>query len=144
VAQQPTFGLGRLTVEVARSHTIRHTQTPGSTSLIKRSPHRSGRYLQKTQKTQEMNIHALGGIQTCDPSNQAPADLLLRPLGHRDRQRLIKHKNNAFSKPGYTFDGFVLFTNRLTAEDPQSSGPRHSSKWIYTLNSLTELYICID
>jgi len=60
-------------------------------------------------------MHALGGIQTCDPSNQTPADLHLRPLGHRDRQLLIKRKNNAFSKPIYKFDDFVLFTNRLTA-----------------------------
>jgi hypothetical protein len=41
-------------------------------------------------------MHALGGIQTWDPSNQAPADLLLRLLGHRDRQRLLKHKNKSF------------------------------------------------
>jgi hypothetical protein len=38
-------------------------------------------------------MHALGWIQTCDPSNQAPEELLLRPLGHRDRQRLINPLN---------------------------------------------------
>ena len=75
-------------------------------------------------------MHALGGIKTCDPSSQAPADLLLRPIGHRYRQPLIKHKNNAFSKPRYTFDDFVLLSSRLIAEDPQSSELRHNSKWI--------------
>jgi hypothetical protein len=32
----------------------------------------------------ETNIHALSGIQTHDTSNQAAADLRLRPRGHRD------------------------------------------------------------
>jgi hypothetical protein len=33
-------------------------------------------------ETQETNIHALSGIQTRDPSNQAAADLRLRPRKH--------------------------------------------------------------
>jgi hypothetical protein len=36
-------------------------------------------------ETQETNIHALSGIQTHDPSNQATADLRLRPRGYRGR-----------------------------------------------------------
>jgi hypothetical protein len=34
-------------------------------------------------ETQETNIHALSGIRTYDPSNQAAADLRLRPRGDR-------------------------------------------------------------
>jgi hypothetical protein len=36
-------------------------------------------------QTQETNIHTLSGIQTRDPSNQAAADLRLRPRGYRGR-----------------------------------------------------------
>jgi hypothetical protein len=36
-------------------------------------------------ETQETNIHALSGIRTRDPNNQAAADLRLRPRGHRGR-----------------------------------------------------------
>jgi hypothetical protein len=36
-------------------------------------------------ETQETNIHALSGIRTRDPSNQAAADLRLRPRGYRGR-----------------------------------------------------------
>jgi hypothetical protein len=36
-------------------------------------------------ETQETNIHALSGIRTRDPSNQAAADLRLRPGGYRGR-----------------------------------------------------------
>jgi hypothetical protein len=35
-------------------------------------------------RTQETNIHALKGIRTRDPNNQAAADMRLRPLGHWD------------------------------------------------------------
>jgi hypothetical protein len=33
-----------------------------------------------------MNIHALSGIQTRNPTKQAAAGLALRPKGHRDLQ----------------------------------------------------------
>jgi hypothetical protein len=36
-------------------------------------------------ETQETNIHAISGIRTRDPSNQAAADLRLRPRGYRGR-----------------------------------------------------------
>jgi hypothetical protein len=36
-------------------------------------------------ETQETNIHSLSDIRTRDPSNQAAADLRLRPRGHWDR-----------------------------------------------------------
>jgi hypothetical protein len=37
-------------------------------------------------QTQETNIHARSGIRTGDPSNEAAADLRLRPRGHWDRR----------------------------------------------------------
>jgi hypothetical protein len=36
-------------------------------------------------ETQETNIHALSGIRTRDPSNQAAADLRINPRGYRGR-----------------------------------------------------------
>ena len=49
VAQHPKWGLGRLTVEVSRSHTIRHTHThTGRTPLHQVSVRRTGRYLHNT------------------------------------------------------------------------------------------------
>jgi len=45
---------------------------------------RCGCSLHNTQQTQETNIHALSGIRTCDPSDQAAAALHIRPRGHRD------------------------------------------------------------
>jgi hypothetical protein len=41
---------------------------------------------QHNRETEETNIHTLSGIRTRDPSNQAAADLRLRPRGHRNRQ----------------------------------------------------------
>jgi hypothetical protein len=39
--------------------------------------------------TQQTNIHAPSGIRTRNPSNQAAADLRLRPRGHWDRYYII-------------------------------------------------------
>jgi len=39
------------------------------------------------QQTQETNINATRGIWTRDPSNQATADLCLRPLRHWSQNR---------------------------------------------------------
>jgi hypothetical protein len=41
---------------------------------------------QHNMETQETNIHALSRIRTRDPSNQAAADLRLRPRCYRGRQ----------------------------------------------------------
>jgi len=38
VAQQPKSSLGRLSVEVSRSHTIRHTHTHTNTHALGRTP----------------------------------------------------------------------------------------------------------
>jgi hypothetical protein len=58
VVQQPKSFLGRLTVEVSTSHTIKHTHTHtnththGRTPLNEQSARRSGRYLHNAQQTQ--------------------------------------------------------------------------------------------
>ena len=92
VAMQPK--IGSLIVEVLRSHTIRQTQTPGSTTLDEWSAHRRGRYLNNTQQTQESDIHALSDIRTRDPNNRVAADPRLWPHGHRDRLRVNFDKHN--------------------------------------------------
>jgi hypothetical protein len=81
VAQQPKWGLGRLTVVASRSHTLRNTQPVGLLWMI--SP--SQRLLHTQHTTQDTNIHAPSGIWPRDHSNQAASDLRLRPHGHRDR-----------------------------------------------------------
>ena len=58
-----------------------------------------GRYLHNTQQIQGTNIHALSGIRTRDISNQAAADLRLRPHGHRDRQQEVPEHNDNDSVP---------------------------------------------
>jgi len=89
IANNPLCGetvhsdLRRLTVEVFWSHTIRHATV--TTPLNKWLAGRRGRYLHYTQPTQELNIHALRGIQIQDSSNGTAADLYLRPHCHRNR-----------------------------------------------------------
>jgi hypothetical protein len=84
-AQKPNSGLGRLIVEASISHTITHTHThtPGWIPLDKRSARRRGRYLNNQHK--EKNVHAISGIRTSDPNNEALVDLRIRANGHRDR-----------------------------------------------------------
>jgi hypothetical protein len=79
LALQPKSGLGHLTVEVSRSHTIRHTHPIGllltSDQLIAEVA---------TYTTQNKHKERCG-IRTRDTSNQKAADLRLRPHGHLDR-----------------------------------------------------------
>ena len=56
-------GLTCLTDEVSKSHKIRHTHT---------------------HNKHEINIYALSGIQTHNPSHQLTSDLSLRRNGHQD------------------------------------------------------------
>jgi hypothetical protein len=63
----------RLIFEVSRSRT--ETRPIGRTPPNQWSTRRRGRYLHKTQQTNERdetNIHALSGIRTHDPNNQGP------------------------------------------------------------------------
>jgi len=46
---------------------------------------RRGRYLNNTQQTQQMSIHALRDIRTHYPSNQTAADLRVWEQGNKDR-----------------------------------------------------------
>jgi hypothetical protein len=65
-----------------------HIQTHGRTPLDEWSARRRDLYLHRT--TQHINttdIHATSGIRTRDPSNQAAADLRLRPRGHWNRHQ---------------------------------------------------------
>ena len=62
VAQQPNSGLGRLSVQVSRSHTVKYTYTPSGTPLNEWSARRRGRYLHNALQTQDKNIYALRGI----------------------------------------------------------------------------------
>ena len=48
----------------------------------------------KTQHSQQTNIHAPGGIRTHDRSKRAAADLRLRPRGHWDINYCIIIINN--------------------------------------------------
>jgi hypothetical protein len=50
-----------------------------------------------TQHSQQTNIHAPGGIRTCNPSRRSAADPRLRPLGHWDRLRpYLRQKNKTY------------------------------------------------
>jgi len=77
VTQQPKSILSRLTVEVSRSHTIRHTQSVG---LLCTSDH-FVKEVATCTATQETNINALSGIRNRDPiSEQSQTYALDRTL----------------------------------------------------------------
>lgn len=82
----PISGLGRLIVELSRSHTVIHVHmhTPGRISLNEWPNCRRGHYLHNTKQTQQTKIPAPSGIRTRDPSNQVAAVLLLRPRDYRN------------------------------------------------------------
>jgi hypothetical protein len=76
----------------SRGFLITHIQTHSRTPLDEWSARRRDLYLHRTGQhnieIQETNIHAPSGIRTRDPSNQAAADVRLRPRGHWDWQLL--------------------------------------------------------
>ena len=51
-----------------------------------------------TQPTQEMNIHALSSIQTCNSNNQVASDLHLRLHSHWDRLTLATRNDVVYRK----------------------------------------------
>jgi hypothetical protein len=63
------------------------------TPVNKLSDRLRGRYLHCTQETQETGLHALSGIRTRSPSNQAAANLRLRQDGYRDRRNICCFTN---------------------------------------------------
>jgi len=88
VAQQPRGGQGLVNKETSQSY----SNTPHSVGLLwTRNQPVSETSTNKTQHTQETDIHALGGIRTRSPNKRAAADLRLRPRGHRDRQCLLRN-----------------------------------------------------
>jgi hypothetical protein len=106
-AQKPKSAVGRITVEVSRSYTIRHTHTHTHTHIPKDSPERvislSHRPLPTQHTTtQETNIRAVSGIRTHDSNNQAVSDLRLRSHGHRNRpsNRITQRKSRRYPLKG--------------------------------------------
>ena len=86
--QQRNSALGRLTVDVSISHTIRHTYKRQESSERVISPSQKPLHY-NTQQTQETNIRIFSGNRTRDPSTQAAADPCFRPHSHRDRQQVL-------------------------------------------------------
>ena len=85
-------GLRHLIVDVPTLHTHTHTHTV-RTPLNQWSARRRGHHLQKTQQTQQTNIHSLSDdIRTRNPSNQAAAAVRFRPHGHRNNERITLGK----------------------------------------------------
>jgi len=78
IIQQSKYGLGCLTVEVPRLHTIRHTHT--HTALLCTSDQpvaQAATYTTQHNTTQETNINALNRICTHESRNKAATDLHL-------------------------------------------------------------------
>ena len=73
--------------------------TVGRTPLYEWSVRHRDLYLTNTQHSQQTNIHALGGIQTRNPSRRSSADPCLRPLGHWDRHTCPLHKRMNLEPP---------------------------------------------
>ena len=67
VGQQHKSGLGRFTVEVSRSHTIRHTHTVG---FLWTSDQVVAKAYTTHYQTQDTNIYAVSGIRTHIPANE--------------------------------------------------------------------------
>jgi hypothetical protein len=80
----PHYWVFSSTIQVSWSHTI---DTYGRTPLNDDQPvAEASTYTgQHNIETQETNTHAISVIRTRDPSNQAAADLRLRPRGYRGR-----------------------------------------------------------
>jgi len=86
LAQQPFSGLGRLIVEISRSHTHRHTtfgRTPLGEGLACRNIRmRQTSLLQAGFEPPGVGLRPLA----CWDSKRVAADLRLRPRSHRDRR----------------------------------------------------------
>ena len=82
MAQQPPMGQGLLNHEVSRSHTTTPHSLEDSSGRVISPTQRP--LSDKTQYSQQTDIHAPGGIRTPNPSKRAAADPRLRPPGHWD------------------------------------------------------------
>jgi hypothetical protein len=88
MARQPLGGLDRL---IFRGFTITHfLDTPHSVGLLWTRDKLSQRPLpDNKQHSQETDIHALGGIQTHNPSKRVAVDPRLRPRGQWDQHYVL-------------------------------------------------------
>jgi hypothetical protein len=82
MAQQPPVGQCLLIIEDSRSHSDKRHLL----GLLWTSDQPDAENSDNTQQSQQIDIHAPGGIQTHNPSNPVAADPRLRPRGHWDRQ----------------------------------------------------------
>jgi hypothetical protein len=82
-------------------------------------------------ETQETNIHALSGIRTCDPSNQAAADLRLRPRGHRGRLSLYPLKTKLV---------WMLFKNSVRTSKRTPHFTITNINWVMVFKELIAVY----
>jgi len=86
----PNWGLGRLTVEVSRSHTDTHIHMR---SCARARSEASARVISSPQRplptqltqTQETKTHDFSRIRSHDPWNPAASELYFRPHDHRSR-----------------------------------------------------------
>jgi len=81
VALWPNAGHGLLILEVSRSHTTTHHSRSDSSRRVISSSQRP--LPDNTQRSQQTNFHALGGLRTHNLSRRVAVDLRLRPRGHR-------------------------------------------------------------
>ena len=84
VALRPNAGHGLLILDVSRSHTTTYNSRQDSSGRVISSSQRP--LPDRTQHSQQTNIHSSGGIRTRDLNRRAAVDLLLKPRGHWDRQ----------------------------------------------------------
>ena len=84
VVLRPNAGHGLLILEVSRSHTMTHHSRQDSSGRVISSSQRP--LPDNTQHSQQINVHAPGGIRTHDLSRRAAVDLRLRPHDHWDRR----------------------------------------------------------
>jgi hypothetical protein len=82
-AQQPYWGIGRLIIEVSRSHSDTPLMAPSQRPVP-----------DNTQHSQETDIYALGEIRTHNPSKRAAADPHFKRRGHRNRPMLTLRVTN--------------------------------------------------
>ena len=95
----PVAGFRLLVFEVSRSHTTtRHSRQDSSGWVI--SPSQIP-LPDNTQRSQQINIHAPGGIRTHNLSRRAAEDLRLRPRGYWDRHMWPLCHTNHMMIPGH-------------------------------------------
>ena len=90
-------------------HLITHKDTPQSVGSSGRWIGPSQRPLpDNTQHSQQTEIHAPGGIRTCNPSRRSATHPRLRPLGHWDRLINVINQRNALYFHSRTAVPFTL------------------------------------